>query len=87
MKSGSLFVAGVSSDLSDILRKHCALCKANLSSVGLAPGVGDLCCLTYYPWMSPSQVGVGAFVLNEKNEVLVVQEGTGPLKGKVRGPV
>lgn len=28
------------------------------------------------------QVGVGAFVVNERNEVLVVQEAMGPLKGK-----
>lgn len=28
------------------------------------------------------QVGVGAFVINERNEVLVVQEANGPLKGK-----
>lgn len=28
------------------------------------------------------QVGVGAFVLNERNQVLVVQEKNGPLKGK-----
>ncbi len=28
------------------------------------------------------QVGVGAFVLNERREVLVVQEKSGPLKGK-----
>lgn len=28
------------------------------------------------------QVGVGAFVLNERREVLVVQEKTGPLRGK-----
>ncbi|MEW5307318.1 MAG: hypothetical protein WDW36_009724 [Sanguina aurantia] len=28
------------------------------------------------------QVGVGAFVLNERNQVLVVQERNGPLKGK-----
>ena len=29
------------------------------------------------------QVGVGAFVLNSKREVLVVQERFGPLKGTV----
>ena len=29
------------------------------------------------------QVGVGAFVLNEHEEVLVVQEAHGPLRGKV----
>lgn len=29
------------------------------------------------------QVGIGAFVLNEFNEVLLVQEGAGPLKGQV----
>lgn len=28
------------------------------------------------------QVGVGAFVINENDEVLVVQEAMGPLKGK-----
>lgn len=28
------------------------------------------------------QVGVGAFVVNEKREVLVVQERLGPLRGK-----
>ena len=30
------------------------------------------------------QVGVGAFVVNSKKEVLVVQERFGPLKGSVR---
>lgn len=29
-----------------------------------------------------AQVGVGAFVLNERREVLVVQEKMGPLRGK-----
>ena len=29
------------------------------------------------------QVGIGAFVLNDANEVLVVQEKSGGLKGKV----
>lgn len=42
--------------------------------------------LTYTLPLPPStprsQVGVGAFVLNESNEVLVVQEALGPLKGK-----
>ena len=33
-----------------------------------------------------SQVGIGAFVLNEENEVLVVQEKSGGLKGKVSRP-
>ena len=28
------------------------------------------------------QAGVGCFVLNERQEVLMVQEGSGPLKGK-----
>ena len=32
----------------------------------------------------PAQVGIGAFVLNERNEVLVVQEKSGGLRGKVR---
>jgi len=31
------------------------------------------------------QVGVGAFVVNERDEVLVVQEALGPLKGKQVG--
>lgn len=30
------------------------------------------------------QVGIGAFVLNDEQEVLVVQERRGPLRGKVR---
>ena len=30
------------------------------------------------------QVGIGAFVVNSKREVLVVQERFGPLKGSVR---
>lgn len=30
------------------------------------------------------QVGIGAFVVNSKKEVLVVQERFGPLKGSVR---
>ena len=34
------------------------------------------------PSYASHQVGVGAFVLNSKNEVLVVQEASGPLKGK-----
>eukprot|EP01025_Chloroclados_australasicus_P048243 TRINITY_DN5459_c0_g1_i1.p1 TRINITY_DN5459_c0_g1~~TRINITY_DN5459_c0_g1_i1.p1 ORF type:complete len:381 (-),score=34.15 TRINITY_DN5459_c0_g1_i1:605-1747(-) len=33
------------------------------------------------PLSSTHQVGIGAFVLNENNEVLVVQERSGPLKG------
>ena len=32
------------------------------------------------------QVGVGAFVLNERREVLVVQEKNGPLRGQVHTP-
>ena len=28
------------------------------------------------------QVGIGAFVMNERREVLMVQEKTGPLRGK-----
>ena len=31
------------------------------------------------------QVGIGAFVLNDAQEVLVVQERRGPLRGKVGG--
>jgi 8-oxo-dGTP pyrophosphatase MutT (NUDIX family) len=34
------------------------------------------------PSYASHQVGVGAFVLNGRNEVLVVQEASGPLKGK-----
>lgn len=34
------------------------------------------------PSYASHQVGVGAFVLNSRNEVLVVQEASGPLKGK-----
>lgn len=34
------------------------------------------------PSYASHQVGVGAFVLNSKKEVLVVQEASGPLKGK-----
>jgi ADP-ribose pyrophosphatase YjhB (NUDIX family) len=34
------------------------------------------------PSYASHQVGVGAFVLNSKSEVLVVQEASGPLKGK-----
>ena len=29
-----------------------------------------------------TQVGIGAFVMNERREVLMVQERTGPLRGK-----
>ncbi len=32
--------------------------------------------------LPPRQVGVGAFVLNDRREVLVVQERSGPLRGK-----
>ena len=35
-------------------------------------------------WVPAAQVGVGAFVLNENQEVLMVQERNGILKGKVR---
>ena len=34
------------------------------------------------PSYASHQVGVGAFVLNSRNEVLVVQEASGPLRGK-----
>eukprot|EP00884_Botryococcus_braunii_P009744 jgi/Botrbrau1/18771/Bobra.0386s0089.2 len=34
------------------------------------------------PHNASHQVGIGAFVINENDEVLVVQEGAGPLKGK-----
>eukprot|EP00898_Chlorokybus_atmophyticus_P001395 jgi/Chlat1/2256/Chrsp17S02569 len=40
------------------------------------PGVAD-----NLPSNPSHQVGVGAFVLNERNEMLVVQERSGPLKG------
>ncbi len=36
------------------------------------------------PPHSMLQVGIGAFVVNSKKEVLVVQERFGPLKGTVR---
>ena len=50
-------------------------CSVAVASLGLyasqQPSYG---CVT--------QVGIGAFVMNERREVLMVQERTGPLRGK-----
>ena len=38
------------------------------------------------PENASHQVGIGAFVLNERREMLLVQEKSGPLKGKASAP-
>lgn len=56
----------------DITNRYFAICHIGLSA--------HLPALTA---KSSMQVGIGAFVVNSKREVLVVQERFGPLKGSV----
>ena len=45
----------------------------------------QMCSPRSFNYLNPDlQVGIGAFVLNEAQEVLVVQERRGPLRGKVK---
>ena len=62
--------------------RHAAL---GLQSCGPLQPLSAVCYgfeVLYY--QTSTQVGVGAFVVNERREVLVVQEKNGPLRGQVQ---
>ena len=70
---------------------HCSLSYHHAGSWPLAPPLQGYVMLTHWlpegeenklPPNASHQVGVGAFVMNERREVLVVQERSGPLRGK-----